>query len=166
MILDEAHAELRAAMRDLFKARRKAGEMHPDHKALHDHIAAVADHPRTRPEVRLALFHILNHSKDIAAASAPKPRAPRTPKPAPALDHALVEHHATGLRAELGTDRFGALHATVAAHPTAHVHAVARAFTGGVGRSKKASLALIMKHHNVLVGARARAAARDGRTAG
>ena len=82
----------------LEKGRRKAGEMHPDHAALHAHIDAVYHSPKTTPEVRVALGRILDHSDAIVAPAKPA----RVPKPKPALRQDVVDHHVAALRSASG----------------------------------------------------------------
>ncbi len=154
--LYDAQTLIRAKLTEMRKARLSAA-----HQELVGKLRELHDaHP-----------HLQEHLGPLIAQHAPKPaKTPRTPKPvdpdAARIAARKVNDHVVRLNYHLGHDSFDGVHAEVAGHPTAHVHAVAKAFTGAQGRSKKRSLELIQKKHNVLVGARAREASRDGRTAG
>lgn len=136
------------------------GRMGAGHAALHADLQALHDaHP-----------HLREHLAPLLTKHGPKPAKARQPKAvdpdAARVAARKVNDHVVRLKYHLGHDSFAGVHAEVASHPTAHIHAVAKAFTGTQGRSKKHSLELIQKKHNVLVGARAREASQDGRIAG
>lgn len=58
-----------------------------------------------------------------------------------------VNAHVERLNRHIGRVAFDRVFAEVAEHPPAHVHAVAKAFTGTKGQSKERSLDIILRHH-------------------
>lgn len=108
----------------------------------------------------------------VRAATPAKASRSKQPlaKPAkPETDPDLIRSYARRLESALGDDpSFHRLLAELAgdkAMTVLAIKSVAHAFSGGRAKSKKDALARIALRHDSLVGARAREASRDGRTA-